>query len=309
MAYSRRIVSYAMRTKIETSRDRGYRSYRWGKQLYRLTLFRQTRLPSPAMQAKSSRTMWIGCSRPLSRLGLLGILLAICALTTGCFKKFAVNKLGSALADEDDPELVKAAVPFGLKLMESLLAESPKHPELLFATASGFTRYAYAFVQEEADELEDRDLNGAMALRERARKLYLRARNYGLRGLEIRHPGFERKLWANSKQALRTTSAKDVPMLYWTAVSWAASISMGKDTPELIADLPLAEAIIDRALELNERFGEGAIHAFLITYEMSRQGAAGDAAARSRRHFERAMEISRGQQAGPLVALAEAVCV
>ncbi|HEY9175795.1 MAG TPA: TRAP transporter TatT component family protein, partial [Verrucomicrobiae bacterium] len=113
-------------------------------------------------------------------------------LVAGCsVKRMAVNKLGDALAgggvtfaSDDDPELVKAAVPFSLKLMESLLAESPKHDGLLFAASSGFTQYAYAFVQQEADEVEGDDLARATAMRDRARRLYLRARNYGLRGLD-----------------------------------------------------------------------------------------------------------------------------
>src|SRR6185436_3312217 len=92
---------------------------------------------------------------------LLAILLCA-AFTSGCsIKKIAINKLGDALAGggttfsaDDDPELVKAAVPFSLKLMESLLAENPNHKGLLLATASGFTQYGYAFVQQEADELE-----------------------------------------------------------------------------------------------------------------------------------------------------------
>src|SRR5437868_11815300 len=127
---------------------------------------------------------------------------AIGLAVSGCsIKRIAVNKLGDALAgggttfaSDDDPELVKAAVPFSLKLMESLLSESPKHQGLLFATASGFTQYAYAFVQEDADELEEKDLTTANEMRARARKLYLRARNYGLRGLQSRHRSFETKL-------------------------------------------------------------------------------------------------------------------
>ena len=35
-------------------------------------------------------------------------------------------------------------------------------------------------------------------------------------------------------------TAKDVPLMYWTAVSWAAAISLSKDNPDLIADLPIA---------------------------------------------------------------------
>jgi predicted anti-sigma-YlaC factor YlaD len=227
-----------------------------------------------------------------------------------------VNKLGDALAaggttfaSDDDPELVKAAVPFSLKLMESLLAESPRHPGLLFASASGFTQYAYAFVQQEADELEDQDVAAARALRARARRLYLRARNYGLRGLEVRYPQFTDRLRQDAQAAVRRTRPADVPLLYWTAVSWAAAISVSKDDPALIGELPLAEALIDRALELQGDFDHGAIHTFLITYEMGRVEGKGPPETRAREHFERAVALSGGQLAGPYVALAEAVSV
>jgi predicted anti-sigma-YlaC factor YlaD len=238
-------------------------------------------------------------------------------LFAGCsVKKMAVNKLGNALAEsgttfasDDDPELVKAAVPFALKLMESLLAESPKHQGLLFASSSGFTQYAYAFVQLEADELEERDHAAAQAMRERARRLYLRARDYGLRGLEARHRGFGEELRVNPRRALSRTRKADVPQLYWTAASWAGAISILKDDPDLIADLPLVEGLMDRALALEPDFDHGAIHTFLISYESSRQGAEAGAEARARAHFARAMELGNGQQAGPLVALAEVVSV
>jgi len=247
-----------------------------------------------------------------------GLLVLTCSLglvLSGCsLRRFAVNKVGDALAgggttfaSDDDPELVKAAVPFSLKLMESLLEESPRHKGLLLATASGFTQYAYAFVQQDADELEDKDLNAAADLRVRARRLYLRARNYGLRGLEVAHSGFEKALSSNPKTAAAMANAKDVPLLYWTAVSWGGAISVSKDDPALIGDMPKIEALIDRALALNEAYDHGAIHSFLITYEMSRTGASGDPAARARNHFERALELSGGQMAGPMVSYAEAV--
>ena len=251
------------------------------------------------------------------RVSLLIAALLVCALSSGCsIKRVAVNKLGDAFASggttfasDDDPELVKEALPFSLKLLESLLAESPRHQGLLFAASSGFTQYAYAFVQQEADELEDTDLTAAAERQSRARRLYLRARDYGLRALEVSHAGIAKALRENPKQAVRLLKRDDVPQLYWTAVPWAAAISVSKDNPELIADLPIVEAMMDRALELDESFGDGSIHSFLITYEMSRAGGTGDPAIRSRQHFERAVALSGGQQAGPFVSLAEAVCI
>jgi predicted anti-sigma-YlaC factor YlaD len=244
---------------------------------------------------------------------LTAILLA--SVLSGCsIKKIAVNKIGNALADsgttfssDSDPELIRDALPFSLKLMESLLAESPRHRGLLFATSSGFTQYAYAFIKQEADVMEPEDFNRAMKMRLRARGLFLRARDYGLRGLETKHKGFADALNQNPQLAVKTANKKDVPLLYWTAASWGLAITLSKDAPDLIVDLPIVEALVDRALELDESFDGGAIHSFLISYEPSRQGAEGDPLERARKHFDRAMALSGGFQAGPLVALAESV--
>lgn len=252
----------------------------------------------------------------MARAAWVASLLVLVANTACGVKKIAVNKIGDALAkggstfaSDDDPELVREAVPFSLKLMESLLAESPRHRGLLLAASRGFTQYAYGFVQEEADEMEDKDLAASNLMRGRARRLYLRARDYGLRGLEVRHRGFEKAFRENPTGAMRRATARDVPFLYWTAASWGAAISVSKDNPELIADQPIVEALIDRAFELTPDFDRGAIHAFLISYESARQGARGDPSARSRKHFDRALELSRGEFAGPYVALAETVSV
>jgi predicted anti-sigma-YlaC factor YlaD len=255
------------------------------------------------------------CLRPIAAHLLAGLVLAGMG---GCatLKHTAMNRLGdavasggSAFASDDDPDLIKAAAPTNLKLIESLLAETPDHRGLRLAAASGFTQYGYAFVQQEADELESTDVTGAAALRARARRLYLRARDHGLHGLGVSHPEFATALRREPRAAVRACTADDVPLLYWTAVSWAAAIAITKDRPDLIAELPQVEAMIDRALELDEAFDHGSIHVFLITYEMSRAGASGDPAARARAHYERARALGGGHAVAPLVALAESVCL
>ncbi len=89
---------------------------------------------------------------------------------------------------------------------------------------------------------------------------------------------------------------KDVPLIYWTAISWGAAISVSKDDPEMIADQPIVEALIDRALELDPDYDFGAIHNFLISYEAVRRTASGDFAPRSGKHFERAVELTSGTE-------------
>ena len=233
------------------------------------------------------------------------VLLGGCALRQAAIDRVAdaVASGGRTYAGDDDPELVRAAAPFSLKLTEGLLAETPRHKGLLLAAARGFTQYGYAFVQQEADELETRDVAAAAALNDRARRLYRRARDYGLRGLGLGADDLRR----SPRSVL--ASVDDVALLYWTAAAWGAFIALSKNDAEALADLPVVEAMIDRALELDESYERGAIHSFLIGYEMVRQGAAGDPAERARRHFVRAVELSAGGDAAPFVALAEAVCI
>lgn len=252
------------------------------------------------------------------KLVRLPLAVTFLGLATGCttLKHAAVDRLGDALAAggtaysaDDDPQLIAAAAPFSLKLIETLLAERPQHRGLLLAACSGFTQYAYAFVQQDADEVTERDFAAGEALRHRARRLYLRARDYGLRGLALGHPDIARSLNADPASALRGTTAAEVPLLYWTAASWGAAIALSKDEPDLLADQGAVEALIDRALVLDERFDHGAIHTFLIAYEMVRPIGPDTPAARARAHFDRALALSHRQQAAPLVSLAESVAV
>lgn len=245
------------------------------------------------------------------------LLLATMMSITGCsVRKFAINKLGDSLANsgttfasDNDPEFVGQAIPFSLKLIEGLLAESPTHRGLLFAAASGFTQYSYAYVQQSAEQVETEDVTKSRVLAERARNLYLRARDYGLRGLETKHRGFSVSLHESPRAAARTAKAGDVPLLYWTAVAWGAAIALSKDRPDLVAQQPQVEALIDRAYELNPDYEHGVIDQFLISYESARQGAKGHFAARCREHFDRAVALSNRQLASPYVAYAETVSV
>jgi predicted anti-sigma-YlaC factor YlaD len=246
-----------------------------------------------------------------------GLLALVIMAAPGCStRRLAVNALGNALAkgssswaSDDDPELIRDATPFALKTIESLLTESPNHRGLLLAAASGFTQYAYAFVECEADYLESSDLARATAMRERAVKLYVRAQGYGWRGLEVAHPGLHARLRSDGASALTVCTKSDVAVLYWTAAPLAAAVSLAKQNAELAAELPTVESLMNRALALDEGFGDGAIHDFFIAYDGGRPPSAGGSPERARQHFERSITISGGRLAAPFVSYAESVLV
>lgn len=244
-------------------------------------------------------------------IGAVALALAGCSVRRLAVRAFANALAGGAdiYASDDDPELVREALPFGLKTIEGLLAQDPRNPKLLLAAASGFTQYAYAFVQQEADFTEASDLARATELRARARRLYLRALGYGWRALEVDFPGLRSRLQADpgaAEQALLGLKKQHVPVLYWTASAWVAAITLTKEDPELAADLAAVEGMMRRALALDEGYGMGALHDFFIAYEGSR-GSVGGSVEKARQHLDRALELSQGKRAGPLVSFAETV--
>jgi len=257
-------------------------------------------------------TVLAPAARRLAPLFVAFVLLAGCSV-----RKYAINKLGDSLASgggttwsgDNDPELIGDALPFSLKLIESLLAETPDHQGLLFAASSGYTQYSYVYLQLPAEQIEPTDISKATALRDRSRNLYFRARDYGLHGLDSRHKNFSATFKDNPAEAVKVANAKDVPLLYWTAASWGAAISISKDHPDIVADQPKVEALIDRAYQLNPDFNHGAIDMFLISYEGARQGTQGDFVGRCKPHFDRAVRLTDGQMASPYVSWAENIDV
>jgi predicted anti-sigma-YlaC factor YlaD len=252
-----------------------------------------------------------------SRLGICLFSLALLAtLSSGCSPKLTViNMMGNALsesgegfASDDDPDLIKDATPFSLKLMESLLEASPKHKGLLKMTCKSFTQYAYAYLQNEADYCEDQDFAKAQFLRGRAKRMYVRSLGYGLRGLDLRVKDFKDHLKSEPEKTLARLNKKDVERLYWTGLTWMAAINMSKDDMAMIGELPLAEKCIARAYELDPDWGEGSIHEFYVTYD-SRSSAMGGSIERVKAHYARALELSKGKRASTYLAYAEAVCV
>ena len=172
-------------------------------------------------------------SKGIRKIVAAGIL----ALLPGCsVRRYAINQIGNAIASggstyeqDDDVELVGSALPFGLKLIESLLEESPKHAGLLLAATSGFTQYAYVYVDQSAEQTLGEDVERAGQMQARARRLYGRARGYGLRALDRRYPGIASELDKEPKAALARTQRRDVPVLYWTAAAYGLAISASRN--------------------------------------------------------------------------------
>jgi predicted anti-sigma-YlaC factor YlaD len=254
---------------------------------------------------------------PVRAVFILAVLFAATVIAPACsLKTMAVKSVANTLSDtgdvftrDDDPDLIRDATPFALKLYESLLESVPTHVPLLIATCGSFTQYGYAFLESEADGLDASRRNEATALRERALKHYLRGRGYCLKGIDARFgKGSSQALLQNPETLLKKAQKNDVPLLYWSAASWGAAIALGIDRPDLAVDFPTVRALADRALALDPAWNRGAIHELMISLD-SLPEALGGNPERAREHFKMAVDIQKGLSPGPYVALATGIAV
>lgn len=246
-------------------------------------------------------------------LALASLLLFV----SGCsVRKLAVRTLSNALvsgdtnvfAEDDDPVLIGQALPFALKTLEALLQQDPDNGELLLTICSSYTQYSYAFVELEAEKLRYDDHRRSRQIRERAVNLYLRGRDYCLRALELRFPGIRQRLLSDTQNALATFRAEDVKLLYWAAGSWGSAISTGRHRSELLIDLEVVRAMLERALELDEDFDRGALHDAMVAIEALPE-AMGGSYEQARFHYRRAVELNGGRRAGSHLAWAWLVTI
>ena len=248
------------------------------------------------------------------------ILLLVALVTTSCsVRRMAMNMVansltgqgsGNVFTGDNDPELVGDALPFAIKMYESLMASVPQHTGLRLQTGSMYIMYANAYLQTPAGMMEDNKFSQREKLLQRARNLYLRGRDIILQALENRHPGFRESLGRKPyDQAVSLCTIEDVPLLYWAAAGWVAAYAIDPFDMEIGLTIPQAEALMRKVLKLDHRFGNGSIHDFFILYYGSMPEYMGGDPEKARKHFRESVELSQGHSTTPYLSLATTVCI
>ncbi|MFW5960735.1 MAG: TRAP transporter TatT component family protein [Chitinivibrionales bacterium] len=217
---------------------------------------------------------------------------------------------GEVFSNDNDPELIKEALPFALKLYESLLQSLPEDDDLLLATGKAFCMYSYAFVQGPADTLSDKAIDLKTKKYKRAEKLYMRGYRYLRRALEVRHPDFIE--YYDSKKydsALDLCTERDTTLLYWTANSFMGAYTTNKFNLAMGMKVKGAVSMMKEVMKYNESFNNGAVHNFFISYYGNMPKSMGGSNKLAREHFKRSVEISGGRNPAPYLALATSVSV
>ncbi len=256
----------------------------------------------------------------LKRPAVAAALACVLALGGCSIRKLAINKVagmlsspsgsGDVFSTDNDPVFVADALPFAIKLYETLLVSVPGHEALRLRTGSLYIIYANAFVQGPADMTPKRSLEAKEALLARAKNLYLRGRDIIFVGLEKKNPRLRRQLKERRyREAMAPFGKEDVAALYWTAVGWVAAFGVNPFDMEFGQTIPQTKAMIERVAELEPGYGKGALDVFYVNYYGSLPDYLGGDPAKAREHFARAQAASGATDTSSLVALATTVCV
>jgi predicted anti-sigma-YlaC factor YlaD len=245
---------------------------------------------------------------------VLAVLLSSCSINKMAMKAVS-NALtgdgsGEVFTGDSDPELVGDAIPFAIKLYETLLSNNPDHQGLILTTGSLFIMYANAFVQGPAEMLSQDEFFERETALERAKKLYLRGANIIGTGLEKKYPGFSGAYEAGTlDKYLAKTKKEDVPYLYWATAGILSAYSLNPFDLDLGMRLPELTALIGRAYELDPDFNNGALDDFYVLFYASLPEGMGGDKSKVDTHYKRVLEKTRGLLAGPYVSYATAVAV
>ncbi len=83
--------------------------------------------------------------------------------------------------------------------------------------------------------------------------------------------------------------------MFWTGTCWGSWIRLNLGSIAALAELPRVEALMKRALVLDEQFYYGGPHLFMGIWFASRPKIAGGDLAKSQHHFKKALELSQGK--------------
>ena len=229
-------------------------------------------------------------ARRLSRLSRLFLLFILAASMWGCADAGFIIKNMEPLMDElnvsmnksSDVEMLRDAMPANLVQLDGFIEAAP-NTKLLLRTSEAYFGYTFAFVEE--------------TNKKRASMLYLKARDYALDVLlqeRYFRENFNKGI-DEFRGSLDEFGKKDVPSLYWAANNWMAWIALNLNNPEVLLDIPKVEAMLLRAVDLDETYYYGGAHATLGAFYASRAKAIGGDPEKARYHFQRAFKLSRSK--------------
>lgn len=154
-----------------------------------------------------------------------------------------------------DLEVAKEGAGSSLVQIEGMQTLAPDNEDALFLLTQSWTGYASAFIEDSWEQAVDRDdEDGEVWHAGRAKAAYDRAVRFGSLLLEQRHPGFAaaQKNSDTMKAYLAGFDKREAEALLWLGLAWLSRGGVAGDQPEVVADLFVGVALLERSVELDE---------------------------------------------------------
>ena len=216
----------------------------------------------------------------MHRNRLIALLSAL--LLAGCASiatERMAGHLSMAMLNQSDPEIVRAGAPAYLLLVDTLIADSPENPDLLLAGSQLYGAYASGLVQDS----------------QRSLRLTDTSLNYARRALCVENDEFCAVLRAPFPEfavELKDTDEDDLPYLYSYGTALVGWIEARSDDWNAIADLPKAEQLLQRVVDLEPGFARGRAQLYLGALLALRPAVLGGKPQQAKAHFEQAIHYS-----------------
>lgn len=232
------------------------------------------------------------------------------AVTNGCSTRrwmvqemTAVMQTGAAAQEQDnDLEMIEAALPANIKLLETLLASSPENRSLLILLSRQYASYAFGFLEidlERAELLELATVSTAEieSLRRRLSRYYLKGVDYAMQAFEFRYPDSRQRLANLSTAAdfIRSMDEKDVPALFWLGFNLSGYVNLNLDSVRAVSRAHLVQKTMQRVLELEPSYFYDSAHLILMAFYASRSPMMGGNLSAAREHYQ-ALDQARDQK-------------
>lgn len=196
----------------------------------------------------------------------LAVLLAL-PLLTGCIDRMILDGTIKSTRDASkafdtlsDLEVAKLGAGSSLVQLEGMQTLAPDNEDALFLLTQSWAGYSAAFIEDEWEQAYDRgDDDGEAYHAKRAFEAYERAVRFGTLLLEQRNPGFvaAQKNYDTMKAYLAQLTKADAENLLWLGIAWLSRGGVAAEKPEVVADLFVGVAMLERSVELDEGLAYG----------------------------------------------------
>jgi hypothetical protein len=155
-----------------------------------------------------------------------------------------------------DLEVAREGAGASIVTLEGELSMAPDNEDGLFLLTQSWVGYGGAFIEDAWERAYDRGDEDEEAFQaERARQAYERALTSGTRLLEKKRPGFvaaQKNTETITKYLAGFTAKEDAENLLWVGAAWLSRGGVASDRPEVVADLFVGVALLERSVELDE---------------------------------------------------------